>query len=133
MQRQHRRAALHQAGGGVASSNAENTVGSPNPSICCKRPPARLARSSVASQIAAKNPGALYVKTEADEYLGKILGTEYTGKPAPALAAIAADPRGEAIRYGQRTGTCSCCGRDLTAESSVAAGIGPICARKWGI
>jgi hypothetical protein len=80
-----------------------------------------------------RNPGALYVKSEAGEYLGKILGSAYTGKPAPTLAAIAADPRGEAIRYGQKTGNCSCCGRDLTAESSVAAGIGPICARKWGL
>jgi hypothetical protein len=81
-----------------------------------------------------KNPGALYVKTvEGDEYLGKILGTDYTGKPAPALAAIAADPRGEAVRYGQRTGQCSCCGRELTAEGSVNLGIGPICASKWGL
>jgi hypothetical protein len=80
-----------------------------------------------------RNPGALYVKTEGDEYLGKILGTDYTGKPAPALTAIAADPRGEAIRYGQRTGQCSCCGRELTAEASVEAGIGPICASKWGL
>lgn len=81
-----------------------------------------------------RNPGALYVKTaEGDEYLGKIIGTEYAGKPAPALAAIAADPRGEAIRYGQRTGQCSCCGRELTAEASIDAGIGPVCASKWGL
>ena len=71
------------------------------------------------------NPGALYVKAiEGDEYLGKILGTEYSGKPAPALVAIAADPRGEAIRYGQRTGQCSCCGRELTKDASIEAGIG---------
>jgi len=80
-----------------------------------------------------KNPGALYIKTEGDEYLGKIIGTEYTGKPADALAAIAADPRGEAVRYGQRTGTCSCCGRTLTDGKSIDAGIGPICAAKWGL
>jgi hypothetical protein len=80
-----------------------------------------------------KNPGALYVKTEADEYLGKILGVDYTGKPAPALQAIAADPRGEAIRHGQRTGRCSCCGRELTAGKSIELGIGPICAEKWGL
>jgi hypothetical protein len=80
-----------------------------------------------------RNPGALYIKTEDDEYLGKILGTQYTGKPAPALAAIAADPKGEAIRYGQRTGQCSCCGRTLTNEGSIDAGIGPICASKWGL
>jgi hypothetical protein len=80
-----------------------------------------------------KNPGALYVKTEDGDYLGKILGTEYRGRPAPALQAIAADPRGEAVRHGQRTGTCSCCGRTLTDGKSIEAGIGPICASKWGL
>lgn len=80
-----------------------------------------------------RNPGALYVKDEAENYLGKILDTSYTGKPAPALAAIAADPRGEAVRYGQRTGRCSCCGRTLTNEGSIDAGIGPVCAEKWGL
>src|ERR1700730_6703086 len=108
----------------MPAGNDQRRFGRVKVGICCKRPPARLARSSVASQIAAKNPGALYVKTEAAEYPAKTWGTDSTGKPAPALAAIAADPRGEAIRYGQRTGTCSCCGRDLTAESSVAAGVG---------
>ncbi|MGD9613821.1 MAG: DUF6011 domain-containing protein [Alphaproteobacteria bacterium] len=81
-----------------------------------------------------RNPGALYIKdAETDEYLGKILGTVYSGKPAPGLEEIAADPRGAAIRYGQRTGKCSCCGRMLTAEGSIEAGIGPICAGKWGL
>jgi hypothetical protein len=80
-----------------------------------------------------RNPGALYVVGEDDEYLGKIVGTSYTGKPAPALAAIAADPRGEAIKHGQRTGTCSCCGRLLTNEGSINLGIGPICASKFGL
>jgi hypothetical protein len=80
-----------------------------------------------------RNPGALYVTSEADEYLGKLLGYTYQGKPAPGLEAIAADPRGEAIRYGQRTGTCSCCGRTLTNGASIEAGIGPICASKWGL
>jgi hypothetical protein len=49
------------------------------------------------------------------------------------LQVIAADPRGEAIRFGQRTGTCSCCGRELTKHASIEAGIGPICAQKWGL
>lgn len=81
-----------------------------------------------------RNPGALYVTSaETDDYLGKILGTSYTGRAAPGLAAIAADPRGEAVRYGQRTGRCSCCGRELTAEASIEAGIGPICASRWGL
>jgi hypothetical protein len=80
-----------------------------------------------------KNPGALYVCDEADNYLGKIIGTSYTGKPATALQLIAADPKGEAIKYGQRTGKCSCCGRLLTNEESISLGIGPICRDKWGL
>lgn len=79
-----------------------------------------------------KNPGALYVKDEHGEYLGKLLGTSYSGKPAPALAAIAADPKGEAVKWGQKTGTCSCCGRELTDKNSIEMGIGPVCAEKWG-
>lgn len=84
-----------------------------------------------------RNPGALYVKIidapEGEGYLGKIIGTQYSGKPAPALAVIAADPKGAAIAYGQRTGACSCCGRTLTKHASIDAGIGPICAEKWGL
>jgi hypothetical protein len=50
---------------------------------------------------------------------------------ARILAAIA-DPAAAAIAYGQRTGTCSCCGRELTNAESRARGIGPICAEKYG-
>ena len=99
-----------------------------------KRPIYRAADLVISrAPMTGKNPGALYVKTVGDEYLGKLVGTTYTGRPAPALAAIALDPKGEAIKYGQRTGTCSCCGRELTAEASIEAGIGPICAEKWGL
>lgn len=90
-----------------------------------------------------KNPGALYVKTAkardggagGDEYLGKVIGTAYLGKPeaAAALAAIAADPRGAAIAYGRATGSCACCGRELTDPASIELGIGPICQDKWGL
>jgi hypothetical protein len=84
------------------------------------------------------NPGALYVKNEEQTYLGKILGTTF--KPvrggesaAEALLAIAADPLAAALRYGQRTGRCACCGRELTNHASIDAGIGPICKDKWGL
>lgn len=84
------------------------------------------------------NPGALYVKDEADTYLGKILGTTFhptrDGRPAGALlVAIAQDPLGAVLRYGQRTGNCSCCGRKLTNHTSIDEGIGPICKQKWGL
>lgn len=100
-----------------------------------KRPTYRAAGLEISrAPDTGRNPGALYVvSAESGEYLGKILGTSYTGKSATGLAAIAADPRGEAVRYGQRTGTCSCCGRTLTNHASIEAGIGPICASKWGL
>lgn len=81
-----------------------------------------------------KNPGALYVKDqESGDYLGKILGTVYSGKPAPGLEAIAADPRAEAVKWGRETGRCSCCGLELTNKESIELGIGPICITKWGL
>jgi hypothetical protein len=80
-----------------------------------------------------KNPGALYIKNKAGEYLGKIVGTTYSGKPAPGLDEIAADPKGAAVKYGMESGTCSCCGRELSNKESIALGIGPICRDKWGL
>ena len=81
-----------------------------------------------------RNPGALYVTdARTGDYLGKILGTVYQGKPAPGLQEIAADPREAAVRYGRKTGTCSCCGAELTNQVSIDLGIGPICREKWGL
>jgi hypothetical protein len=84
-----------------------------------------------------RNAGALYVKS-GHEYAGKIIGAEFEPvRDTPAdvaarLISIAADPEAAAIKYGQETGSCSCCGRKLTRKDSIAAGIGPICATKWG-
>jgi hypothetical protein len=79
-----------------------------------------------------KNPGALYVKNKAGEYLGKIVGATYSGKPAPGLDEIAADPKGAAVKYGMESGTCSCCGRELSDPVSISNGIGPVCASRFG-
>lgn len=49
------------------------------------------------------------------------------------LARLAADPKAVAQEHGRLTGQCSFCQRALTDERSVAMGIGPICAEKWGI
>lgn len=87
------------------------------------------------------NAGHLYVKTEADCYMGKItpdmkfMGTrdsKGSGVEA-ALQTIAANPLEAAVRYGRRTGTCACCGRALDNAESVELGIGPICRKKWGL
>lgn len=80
------------------------------------------------------NPGALYVKTVEADYLGKLVGIEYRGNQiaVPPLKVIAENPLEAAVRYGRATGRCACCGRELSDPKSIALGIGPICADKWG-
>jgi len=84
-----------------------------------------------------KNAGHLYVKS-GEDYQGKIapdgrfLPVRNASETATErLQAIAADPQGEAIRHGAQTGSCACCGRELTKQESIDAGIGPICAERW--
>jgi hypothetical protein len=86
-----------------------------------------------------KNAGSLYVKVDG-EYAGKVdpagkfrAGWGVKIDVEADLKKIAADPAGEARLYGIRTGTCACCGRELTDPNSIAVGIGPICADKWGL
>lgn len=85
-----------------------------------------------------KNPGAIYVKAD-QEYQGKVIGTSFQASysAAPSILAsllkIAADPLEAAVAYGRETGTCACCGRQLTDPKSVERGIGPVCARTWGL
>jgi Family of unknown function (DUF6011) len=55
--------------------------------------------------------------------------------PLAVLAIVEefeADPLGAAKKHGQASGRCCSCGRDLTDPESIAAGIGPICATKFG-
>lgn len=83
------------------------------------------------------NAGAIYVR-DGQEYLGKVVGGKFLavrscGAEREAMVLkVAADPKAAAIEYGRQTGTCSCCGRELSDPASVEAGIGPICATKWG-
>jgi hypothetical protein len=105
-----------------------------------KRRPTYRAEGVVISRAPdhGKNAGSLYIKTAGDDYQGKIT-PEMVFRPnhsaAPettaALTAIAADPQDAAVRYGRETGSCSCCGRELTDPTSIAAGIGPICEANW--
>lgn len=97
-----------------------------------------------------RNPGALYVKNENDVYGGKVMGTTFSpsqdGRRSDfvsgegvsmtaleALVRISEDPLQAALRYGQRTGRCACCGRLLTNHTSIDLGIGPVCREKWGL
>lgn len=85
------------------------------------------------------NAGAIYVKSTDGEYLGKVVaGKAMLTRAAAAydaedkLKAIAASPLDVAVAYGRKVGACACCGRELTDPKSIEAGIGPICADKWG-
>ena len=86
-----------------------------------------------------KNPDAIWVRADGD-FVGGIMG-DGKFKPrrdAPAWVAdtiqkVASDPEGQARLFGQVTGVCCCCGRELTDKHSIEAGIGPICAGNWGL
>ena len=88
------------------------------------------------------NAGALYVKSkgsfDASTYFGKIVGGKFLksrdcdAATEAQIIAAATDPLAAAIAYGRATGSCSCCGRELTNGLSVELGIGPICRAKWG-
>jgi hypothetical protein len=87
-----------------------------------------------------RNAGALYVvMIDDDAYQGKVDGVTFKAvreaatSTVDALHRIAADPMEAAVRYGQKTGKCSCCGRKLTNKVSIEMGIGPICAGTWGL
>ena len=90
---------------------------------------------------AKKHLGVLYVKAgrgEAGVYLGKISddrfipSRECDAATIAKVVLIASDPANAARVYGLQTGTCCCCGRELTDPVSVAAGIGPICGSRFG-
>ena len=84
-----------------------------------------------------RNAGAIYV-TEDDEYLGKIADGKFqaahvcTEAQKAAIVEVCADPEQAAKAFGQKTGRCSCCARELTDPESIANSIGPICAAHYG-
>ena len=71
------------------------------------------------------------------KYLGKVTPNCLDSRLADDVKAVlfeaAADPLTAAIRYGKETGSCSCCGRELTNKESIRLGIGPICREKFGL
>lgn len=89
---------------------------------------------------------ALWVTSQTESEMGQYgLKPKYLGKVTPAgcdsrlsddvketILAAASDPLSAAIKYGKVSGSCSCCGRELTKQASIERGIGPICAEKFG-
>jgi hypothetical protein len=82
------------------------------------------------------NAGAIYV-AEGDLYLGKIVGDAFvrsgacTNNDEADVLLACKNPLDNAIKFGKRTGKCSCCGRKLENEESINLGIGPICRGKY--
>jgi hypothetical protein len=106
-----------------------------------KRPKLRIADIQFSlAPATGRNAGAIYVVRASDDtYLGKITpddkflrSRDCTDGDAEVVARVAADPAAAAEAHGHEYGQCSCCGRELTNPESVARGIGPICAERWG-
>jgi len=106
-----------------------------------KRPKLRIADVQFSlAPATGRNAGAIYVVRASDDtYLGKITqddkfirSRDCTDGDAEIVARVAADPAAAAEAHGHEFGQCSCCGRELTNPESVARGIGPICAERWG-
>lgn len=94
----------------------------------------------------SRNPGSLNVTDrgawENRRWFGRIdrsgafHPTQRFAVPASiveSLRAFAANPHETARLYGQRTGNCMFCARELTDGRSLGAGYGPVCADKWGL
>lgn len=85
----------------------------------------------------SKNAGAIYIK-EGSTYLGKVMDGKFQrvrdcdDATETRIVAVCADPNAAAIAYGRRFGSCCVCGRELTNKASIDAGIGPICAGRFG-
>jgi len=83
------------------------------------------------------NAGAVYVK-RGDLYLGKVLGGRFqksrdcSPEIALEIVDLAADPHAAAVAYGKEFGKCAVCAKELSDPESVARGIGPVCAERYG-
>lgn len=85
-----------------------------------------------------KNAGFVYVKYNS-EYLGKIdsngdfYGWETPQNVIDSLMYVSKNSDEATIKYGRKFGKCGLCSRKLTKTRSIQAGVGPICASKYGI
>lgn len=86
------------------------------------------------------NPGALYLKSQFGDYLGKItadgaLRTVVALAPVikDELRAFVREGRDYLNRVGTETGQCCYCGLPLTDPDSVVRGYGPVCAKRYGL
>lgn len=90
----------------------------------------------------AKVPGSINVVdlNDRDTWYGRIVkgdvfekGSRCTAAVVEFLKKFAADPVGEAEAYGKLTGMCCFCHKELSHQSSMNRGYGPVCAERWGL
>jgi hypothetical protein len=93
----------------------------------------QLKVSNVANP-ASKWHGWVFVKRGPEEFRAgsQKPGQPYRGENRDELRAILKDGLAAAVAYGRKTGCCAICSRTLTDPESVARGIGPICAERFG-
>jgi len=69
------------------------------------------------------------------KFLGKVtrnaIDSRFSDTVRETIMGAASDPLTAAIKYGKVSGSCSCCGKELTVKESIERGIGPVCARKF--
>ena len=98
-----------------------------------------------------QNAGWIYVKRRGDTpwgwgwaYVAKIhpktgelyvaRGLEDRGALVNGIRSMLSDGLDAAIlHFGHKTGACGACGRELTKKESIALGIGPVCAARYGV
>lgn len=88
-----------------------------------------------------RNKGYIYIKDtdNGDLYLGKVSPNgeffksyDCTDDHIKGLLKANENIFAAARLYGQKTGRCTICGRELTNKRSIELGIGMICQGKWG-
>lgn len=113
-----------------------------------KSPVLRLGNKTVQLRVtwakaASQNAGCIYICDSNKNYLGKVtpdgefkaisnVSSSTVDAVISCLHDFEVDPKQAVITYGKLTGHCAICGRLLTNEGSVEAGIGPVCASKGG-
>lgn len=98
-------------------------------------PNVRVSRAKASST----NPGALYLKSQFGDYLGKVTAggelrtiVQLDSSVKDELRAFVLRGREYLNEVGKETGNCCYCGLELTDPDSVARGYGPVCAKNYG-
>jgi hypothetical protein len=86
----------------------------------------------------SKWEGMIFAKNIDGKKLGSIKDGRFqrrfecTDVEAAAVVDCASDPEKAAVAYGKAFSSCGICGRLLLNDESIARGIGPICAERFG-